>query len=77
MNGGTRMATENRSGQNRLVECQPIDAITAIDRLARSDPERVALRVGADELTYKAPRSRSDALVMTLRERGAQGAVVG
>ncbi|MBO4227671.1 non-ribosomal peptide synthetase [Bradyrhizobium neotropicale] len=71
------MATENRSGKNQFVECQPIDAIMAIDRLARSDPERVALRVGADELTYKALRSRSDALARTLREHGAQGAVVG
>ncbi|WP_225648430.1 amino acid adenylation domain-containing protein [Bradyrhizobium australafricanum] len=71
------MAAETRSGKNQFVECQPIDAIMAIDRLARSDPERVALRVGADELTYKALRSRSDALAKTLRERGAQGAVVG
>ncbi|MDA9472966.1 multi-domain non-ribosomal peptide synthetase (NRPS domains from N to C-terminal:A, PP, C,A, PP) [Bradyrhizobium sp. CCBAU 65884] len=71
------MATETRSGKKQFMECQPIDAIMAIDRLARSDPERVALRVGADELTYKALRSRSDALAKTLRERGAQGAVVG
>ncbi|WP_159109489.1 AMP-binding protein [Bradyrhizobium sp. USDA 3458] len=71
------MATETRSGKNQFGECQPIDAIMAIDRLARSDPERVALRVGADELTYKALRSRSDALARTLREHGAQGAVVG
>ncbi|KRQ93631.1 non-ribosomal peptide synthetase [Bradyrhizobium valentinum] len=71
------MHTENRSGKNPLVERQPTDAISAIDRVARSDPERVALRYGADELTYKALRLRSDALARTLRERGADRLVVG
>ncbi|WP_027584205.1 non-ribosomal peptide synthetase [Bradyrhizobium sp. Ai1a-2] len=77
MNGGTRKPTENQPGKNQFVERQSIDAITAIDRLARSDPERVALRYGADELTYGALRLRSDACARTLREHGAQGAVVG
>ncbi|MDH2356891.1 amino acid adenylation domain-containing protein [Bradyrhizobium sp. SSUT112] len=71
------MPTENRSGKNQLVERQPVDAITAIDRLARSDPERVALRYGADELTYKALRVRSECLARTLRERCARGTVIG
>ncbi|WP_051389877.1 non-ribosomal peptide synthetase [Bradyrhizobium sp. Ec3.3] len=71
------MPTENRSGKNPLVEGQPLDAIMAIDRLASSDPERVALRYGVDALTYQALRSRSDALARTLREKVAHGAVVG
>ncbi|MCP3380449.1 amino acid adenylation domain-containing protein [Bradyrhizobium sp. CCGUVB4N] len=71
------MPTENRSGKNPFVEGQPIDPITAIDRLAGSDPERVALRYGVDALTFKALRSRSDALARTLREKVAHGAVVG
>ncbi|RXH33351.1 multi-domain non-ribosomal peptide synthetase (NRPS domains from N to C-terminal:A, PP, C,A, PP) [Bradyrhizobium nanningense] len=72
-----RVPTENQPGKNRSVERQPLNAITAIDRLAGSDPERVALRYGADELTYEALRLRSDALARTLREQGTQGAVVG
>ncbi|MCA1436361.1 amino acid adenylation domain-containing protein [Bradyrhizobium sp. BRP20] len=71
------MPTENQSGKKQSMERQPVDAVTAIDRLADSDPERVALRHGADELTYEALRSRSDALARTLREQGARGAVVG
>ncbi|WP_439373404.1 amino acid adenylation domain-containing protein [Bradyrhizobium sp. DASA03120] len=71
------MPTENLSGKDLLVEHQQIDPITAIDRLASSDPERVALRYGAYALTYKALRFRSDALARTLREQGARGAVVG
>ncbi len=67
------MPLETRSG----VERQPIDAIKAIDRFALSHPERVALRCGADELTYDALRLRSDALARTLRARGAHDAVVG
>lgn len=59
------------------MERQPVDAIAAINRLAGSDPERVALKHGADELTYEALRSRSDALASTLREQGARGAVGG
>ncbi|WP_247304951.1 non-ribosomal peptide synthetase [Bradyrhizobium sp. 179] len=59
------------------MERQPVDAITAINRFAGSDPKRVALRHGADELTYEALRSRSDALAKTLREQGARGGVVG
>ncbi|WP_439406860.1 AMP-binding protein [Bradyrhizobium sp. DASA03076] len=77
MDGVTRTATDDRSSKNQFVECLPIDAIMAIDRIAGSDPERVALRVGAGELTYKELRSRSDALARTLQEHGAQGAVVG
>ncbi|MGY8663502.1 amino acid adenylation domain-containing protein [Bradyrhizobium sp. UFLA05-109] len=76
-NGGRRKPTDNRSSKNRLVEGQPIDTITVIDRLASSDPERIALRYGADALTYKALRSRSDALARTLRAKAAHGAVVG
>ncbi|MGY4372976.1 amino acid adenylation domain-containing protein [Bradyrhizobium sp. i1.3.6] len=71
------MPTENRSGKNQLMERQPVDVITAIDRLARSDPERVALRYGANELTYKALRVRSEFLARTLRERCARGTVIG
>lgn len=71
------MPTENRSGKDPLGEGQPIDPITALDRLASSDPERVALRYGVDALTYKALRSRSDAIARTLREKVAHGAVVG
>lgn len=59
------------------MERQAIEAITAIDRIARSDPERIALRSGADELTYEALRLRSDALASRLQEHGALGAVVG
>ncbi|WGD51172.1 amino acid adenylation domain-containing protein [Bradyrhizobium sp. CB1650] len=69
--------TENQSGKKQSMERQPVDAVTAINRLAGSDPERVALRHGADELTYEALRSRSDTLARTLREQGARGAVVG
>ncbi|WGR72962.1 MULTISPECIES: non-ribosomal peptide synthetase [unclassified Bradyrhizobium] len=72
-----RVTTENESAKKQSMERQPVDAITAINRLAGSDPERVALRRGADELTYEALRSRSDALARTLREQGARGAVVG
>lgn len=71
------MAKETRPGKNHLVKRQPVDAITAIDRLAKSDPERVALRYGADELTYKTLRVRSDSLARTLRERCARGTVIG
>ncbi|WP_445220061.1 amino acid adenylation domain-containing protein [Bradyrhizobium sp. Pa8] len=71
------MPIEDQSGKNQLVERQPLDAIALIDRLARSDPERVALTCGADELSYKALRTRSDALARRLREQGAHGAVVG
>ncbi|MGY8678531.1 amino acid adenylation domain-containing protein [Bradyrhizobium sp. UFLA05-153] len=70
------MPTKNRSDKNPLEERQPIDPIMQIDRLASSDPERVALRYGAGALTYKALRLRSDALARTLRERGTHGAVV-
>lgn len=59
------------------MERQAIEAITAIDRIAKSDPERIALRGGADVLTYEALRLRSDALASRLREHGARGAVVG
>ncbi|MCP1850158.1 MULTISPECIES: AMP-binding protein [unclassified Bradyrhizobium] len=45
--------------------------------IALQDRIQRGLRVGADELTYKALRSRSDALARTLREHGAQGEVVG
>ncbi|WP_456701601.1 AMP-binding protein [Bradyrhizobium sp. USDA 4449] len=72
-----RVPTENQSAKKQSIECQPVDAITAINRFAGSDPERVALRYGADELTYEALRSRSDALAMALGEQGARGAVVG
>ncbi|MDA9445799.1 non-ribosomal peptide synthetase [Bradyrhizobium sp. CCBAU 21360] len=72
-----RVPTENQSGKKLSAERQPVDAITAINRLAASDPKRVALRHGADELTYEELRSRSDALASTLREQGARGAVVG
>ncbi|MGY3530818.1 hypothetical protein ACVIHD_006353 [Bradyrhizobium embrapense] len=75
MNGGTRMATETRSGKNRFGECQPIDAIMAIDRLARSDPERVAGRRGRTHLQGAA--IKIGCLARTLREHGAQGEVVG
>lgn len=69
------MLSRDLSKKHEFV--QPIEAITAIDRLARSDPERIALRSGADELTYKALRLRSDALARRLREHGARGAAVG
>ncbi|WP_439402512.1 AMP-binding protein [Bradyrhizobium sp. DASA03068] len=59
------------------MERQTIDVVTAINRLAGSEPERVALRHGADELTNEALRSRSDALATTLQEQGARGVVVG
>ncbi|WP_407121115.1 amino acid adenylation domain-containing protein [Bradyrhizobium sp. STM 3561] len=72
-----RVPTETQSGKKQSMERQPVDAISAIDRLASSDPERVALRHGADELTYEALRSRSDALARTLREQGARDTVVG
>ncbi|QOZ11837.1 non-ribosomal peptide synthetase [Bradyrhizobium sp. CCBAU 51765] len=72
-----RVPTEKQSGKKLSAERQPVDAITAINRLADSDPKRVALRHGADELTYEALRSRSDALARTLRGQGARGAVVG
>ncbi|WP_407114692.1 amino acid adenylation domain-containing protein [Bradyrhizobium sp. LMG 9283] len=72
-----RVPTENQSGKKQSMERQPVDAVSAINRLAGSNPERVALRHGADELTYEALRSRSDALARTLREQGARGAVVG
>ncbi|MET4790967.1 amino acid adenylation domain-containing protein [Bradyrhizobium japonicum] len=72
-----RLTTENQSAKKQSMESQPVDAITTIDRLAGSDPEKVALRHGVDELTYEALRSRSDALASTLREQGARGAVVG
>ncbi|MGY3499537.1 MULTISPECIES: amino acid adenylation domain-containing protein [unclassified Bradyrhizobium] len=72
-----RVPTENQSAKKQSIECQPVDAITAINRFAGSDPERVALRYGANELTYEALQSRSDALARTLREQGARGAVVG
>ncbi|WP_024512515.1 non-ribosomal peptide synthetase [Bradyrhizobium sp. ARR65] len=74
---GARVPTGHLSGKNQFVEHQPIDAITAIDSLARSDPERIALRCGAAELTYKALRLRSDALARRLRAHGAHGVVVG
>lgn len=74
---GTRLPSRDLSERNPYVERQAIEAITAIDRISRSDPERIALRSGADELTYEALRLRSDALASRLREHGAQGAVVG
>lgn len=72
-----RLPSRDLPDKNPYVERQPIEAITAIDRIARSDPERIALRSGADELTYEALRLRSDALASRLREHGARGAVVG
>lgn len=71
------MPSRDLSKKDQFVERPPIEAITAIDRLARSDPERIALRSGADKLTYEALRLRSDALARRLREHGARGAVVG
>ncbi|WFU54436.1 amino acid adenylation domain-containing protein [Bradyrhizobium pachyrhizi] len=71
------MPMETRSIETQFVERQPIDAIAAIDRLAHSDPDRLALKHGAAELTYGALRLRSDALARTLRDHGAQEAVVG
>lgn len=71
------MPTANQSDKKQSVGRQPIDAITAIDCLAGSNPERVALRHGADKLTYGELRLRSDALAGTLREQGAHGAIVG
>ncbi|MBP0116377.1 AMP-binding protein [Bradyrhizobium vignae] len=72
-----RVPMENQSGKKQSMERQPVDVVSAINRLAGSNPERVALRHGVDELTYEALRSRSDALARTLREQGARGAVVG
>ncbi|MCP2130990.1 MULTISPECIES: amino acid adenylation domain-containing protein [Bradyrhizobium] len=72
-----RLTTENQSAKKQSMESQPVDAITTINRLAGSDPDKVALRHGVDELSYEALRSRSDALASTLREQGARGAVVG
>lgn len=77
MNWGTRLPSRDLSERNPYVERQAIEATTAIDRIARSDPERIALRSGADELTYEALRLRSDALARRLREHGGRGAVVG
>lgn len=74
---GTRLPSRDLPDKNPYVERQPIEANTAIDRIARSDPKRIALRSGADELTYEALRLRSDALASRLREHGARGAVVG
>lgn len=74
---GTRLPSRDRPEKNPYVERQPIEAITAIDRIARSDPERIALRNGADKLTFEALRLRSDALARRLQEHGARGAVVG
>ncbi|MHC4049582.1 amino acid adenylation domain-containing protein [Bradyrhizobium sp. 25ACV] len=71
------MPSRDLSKKNQFVERQPIGAIAAIDRLARSDPKRIALRSGADELTYEALRLGSDALARRLREHGARGAVIG
>ncbi|WP_456637059.1 amino acid adenylation domain-containing protein [Bradyrhizobium sp. USDA 10063] len=71
------MLTETRSGTTQFVDREPIDAITALDRFARSAPERGALSYGGAELTYQALQLRSDALARTLQEHGAQGAVVG
>ncbi|SFN93984.1 HxxPF-repeated domain-containing protein [Bradyrhizobium sp. Rc3b] len=62
-----RVPTDNQSGKKQSVERQPVHAVTAINRLAGSDPERVALRHGADELTNEALRSRSDALADIIR----------
>lgn len=71
------MPSRDLPDKTPYVEPQPIEAITAIDGIARSDPKRIALRSGADELTYEALRLRSDTLAKRLREHVARGAVVG
>ncbi|MDK1493917.1 amino acid adenylation domain-containing protein [Sinorhizobium sp. 7-81] len=56
---------------------QLIDVVAAIDEIAASFPDRIAIKHGAEELTYDELRVRSDSIASTLRECGAQGTVVG
>lgn len=60
------------------VERAPVDAVTAIPRVAGSSPESVALSPpGADKLTHEALRLGSDAPARTRREQRGHGALVG
>ncbi|WFU52025.1 non-ribosomal peptide synthetase [Sinorhizobium terangae] len=71
------MLKENRTAKSEFVGSQLIDVVTAIDEIAASFPDRIAIKHGAEELTYGELRLLSDRIASTLRERGAEGKIVG
>ncbi|WP_018240326.1 non-ribosomal peptide synthetase [Ensifer sp. BR816] len=70
------MLNEGRTAKPELVESQLIDVVAAIDEIAVSFPDRVAIKHGSEELTYGELRVLSDRIAGTLRERGAEGTIV-
>lgn len=71
-----RVPTEDQY-RIQSVERAPVDAVTAIARVAGSSPERVGLSPGADKLTHETLRLGSDALARTRREQRGHGALFG
>lgn len=71
------MLNEGRTAKSEFVGSQLIDVVTAIDEIAASFPNRIAIKHGAEELTYAELRLLSDKIANTLRERGAEGKIVG
>jgi len=70
------MLNEGRPEKLEFVGSQLIDVVAAIDKIAASSPDRIAIQHGSEELTYGELRARSDAIANTLRERCADGAVI-
>ncbi|UWU25459.1 amino acid adenylation domain-containing protein (plasmid) [Rhizobium sp. CB3060] len=71
------MLNEGQTAKSEFVGSQPIDLVAAIDEIAVSFPDRIAIKHGAEELTYGDLRVQSDRIARALRERKAQGMVVG
>lgn len=70
------MLNEGRPAKPEFVGSQFIDVVAAIDKIAASSPDRIAIQHGSEELTYGELRVLSDTIANTLRERCADGAVV-
>ncbi|KWV54928.1 non-ribosomal peptide synthetase [Rhizobium altiplani] len=71
------MLNEGRTAKSEFVGSQLVDLVAAIDEIAVSFPDRIAIKHGAEELTYGDLRVQSDRIASTLRERGALGKVIG
>ncbi|WP_028002338.1 non-ribosomal peptide synthetase [Sinorhizobium arboris] len=70
------MLNEVRPAKPEFVGSQFIDVVAAIDKIAASSPDRIAIQHGSEELTYGELRVLSGTIANTLRERCADGAVV-
>ncbi|WP_370906530.1 amino acid adenylation domain-containing protein (plasmid) [Ensifer sp. WSM1721] len=71
------MLNEVGTAKSESVISQLIDVVASIDEIAASFPDRIAIKHGAEELTYGELRLLSDKIASTLREHSAEGRIVG